>query len=108
MAVPPNKTFVEGQMIAQHDIELQNKDRRAISAYRILDAYNWQGTGTMPSVSWIDPLGNHWDFMPGGGEINLNSSPYSSLNPPQKRVFFQYLPKFIQVCLDTYDDYYNL
>lgn len=108
MAAPPNKTFLEGQMFVQHSSELYNKDNRANSAYILLDTYNWEGTGTMPSVSWIDPVGGHWDFVPGGGEISINSTIYSSLTPPEKRQFFQYLPKFIQVCLDTYDDAYGL
>ena len=108
MAAPPNKTFLEGQMLVQHSSELYNKDFRAISAYLLLDQYNWQGTGTLPSVSWIDPQGNHWDFVPGSGEISFGGTAYSGLNSAQKRNFFQYLPKFVQACLDAYDDAYSL
>jgi hypothetical protein len=108
MAAPPNNTFLEGQIFTLHNAELYNKEHRASSAYSLLDQYNFEGTGTMPSVTWVDPLGNNWNFTPGSGEIGFAGTPYTGLNPSQKRVFFQYLPKFIQVCLDAYDDNYNL
>jgi hypothetical protein len=108
MAGPLNKTFVEGQMLVLHNAELYNKAQRADFAYVLLTQYNWEGTGTMPANSWVDPLGNTWDFSIGLGAIHIGGTSYSGLNAEKKRIFFQYLPKFIQDCLDNYDDFYNL
>ncbi|NCX93775.1 MAG: hypothetical protein EBX40_03765 [Gammaproteobacteria bacterium] len=104
-----NNTFIEGQMIAQHDIEIQNGDQRAEAAFALLNTYNWNATGAMPSpITWLAPTGREFRYDNALGELYYNSTPYSALASPNKREFFQYLPKFIQFCLDTYDDNYNL
>jgi len=109
MAAPPNKTFIEGQIITQHNVDLQNKDQRAQYAYVMLNQYDFQGsTGAMPNVTWAAPTGLNFDFNPSNGELHYNSTAYSSLAPDKKREFFQYLPKFIVQCMKAYDDTYNL
>ena len=108
MAGPTNRTFIEGQIIDQHKVELQNKDQRAQMAFVMLNQYDWQGTGPMPVVTWAAPTGFNFDFNPSNGELHYNSTAYSSLAPDKKREFFQYLPKFIVQCMKAYDDTYNL
>ena len=104
-----NRTFVEGQIIDHHEVELQNKLQRATSAYNLIDTYDWNGTGVMPSpITWTSPTGKDFRFAAGTGELQYDSTVYSSLTSAQKREFFQYLPKFIQACLDAYDDTYSL
>jgi hypothetical protein len=104
-----DKTTVEAQITEAHDVQLYNKAFRAQNAYNLLNQYNWEGTGTMPSpISWAAPTGFNFDFSSSNGEIHYASTAYSSLNPAQKREFFQYLPKFITVCMKAYDDTYNL
>jgi hypothetical protein len=108
MAGPTNKTFIEGQIITQHNVDLQNKDQRAQYAFVMLNQYDWQGTGPMPTVVWTAPTGFNFDFNPSNGELVYNSTAYSSLAPDKKREFFQYLPKFIVQCMKAYDDTYSL
>jgi len=108
MPAPKDKTTIESQMLTQHNVELETKAFRAANAYNLLEQYNWQGTGNIPNFSWTCPLGNDFAFSPGAGEILLDGSPYSTLNSSKKRIFFQYLPKFIQACLDFYDENYGL
>ena len=110
MAAPPNKTFIEGQIITQHNVDLQNKDQRALYAFVMLSQYDFQGsTGAMPSpITWTAPTGVVFQYDNGAGELQYASTAYSSLTPAQKREFFQYLPKFITICMKTYDDTYNL
>lgn len=108
MAAPPNNTFIEGQMLVQHSVDLQNKEKRALSAWQLLSNYNWNSTGSMPDLEWTCPNGNAFLFSSSNGEIHYKGQPYSSLNSEQKKEFFQYLPKFIKKCLDNYDHQYNL
>lgn len=108
MAAPVNRTTQEGRIIDNHAIELQNKNDRASSAYAMLDSYNWNGTGTMPSVSWLAPTSKVFEFAPGSGEIRYDGVVYSSLVAERKREFFQYLPQFIKNCMIQYDKTYNL
>ncbi|NCX93082.1 MAG: hypothetical protein EBX40_00180 [Gammaproteobacteria bacterium] len=109
MAAPPNRTFIEGQMLDQHAVEIQNKAQRAASAYMLLNNYNWNSTGAMPSpISWTAPTTREFRFDNSLSELYYNSTGYSSMTSQEKREFFQYLPKFIQYCLDVYDDTYNL
>ena len=104
-----NRTFVEGQIVDHHEVELQNKSQRAAAAYNLIDTYDWNGTGVMPSpITWTSPTGKDFRFAAGTGELQYDSTAYSSLTPAQKREFFQYLPKFITECLKAYDDNYNL
>lgn len=104
-----NRTFVEGQIVDHHQVELQNKLQRATSAYNLIDTYDWNGTGAMPSpITWTSPTGKDFRYTSGLGELEYDSTVYSSLSPAQKREFFLYLPKFITECLKAYDDAYNL
>ena len=104
-----NRTFVEGQIVDHHEVELQNKLQRATAAYNLIDTYNWNGLGVMPSsITWTSPTSKAFRFTAGTGELEYDSTAYSSLTPAQKREFFQYLPKFITECLKAYDDAYNL
>ena len=103
-----NHTFVEGQIIDQHKVELQNKAQRAQYAYALLNAYDWNGTGPMPAVTWVAPTGFIFYYNNSFGELYYNSTPYSGLPADQKRQFWQYLPKFIVQCMKAYDDTYNL
>jgi len=108
MAGPTNRTFIEGQIIDQHKVELQNKNERAAMAFVMLNQYDWQGTGPMPGVVWTAPTGVNFEYNNGLGEIYYNTIAYSGLSPDKKREFFQYLPKFIVQCMKAYDDTYNL
>lgn len=108
MAAPVNRTFIEGQLIDHHAIELQNKNDRALSAYTLLDQYNWNGTGNMPSFNWTAPTGLDFTFSPGSGQLEYAGSAYSALSSVKKREFFQYLPRFIAECMKRYDEVYNL
>jgi hypothetical protein len=104
-----DKTTIEAQIIEAHDVELYNKAFRAQNAYEVLKQYNWEGTGAMPSpINWTAPTGVVFTFDSALGELQYASTVYSSLTPAQKREFFQYLPKFIQACLDAYDNAYSL
>jgi hypothetical protein len=104
-----NTTSIENQIAEAHEVELQNKAFRASNAYTILNNYNWNGVGQMPNpIDWTAPTGESFRFDSGAGELQFSGTLYSSLNAEQKRNFFQYLPKFIKVCMNRYDDNYNL
>jgi len=104
-----DKTTIEAQITEAHDVELYNKDFRAQNAYEVLNQYNWEGTGAMPSpIDWTAPTGVVFRYDNSSGELQYASTVYSSLSSAQKRDFFQYLPKFIQACLDAYDNAYLL
>jgi hypothetical protein len=104
-----DKTTIEAQILEAHDVELYNKAFRAQNAYEVLNNYDWNGTGAMPTpIDWTAPTGVVFRFDNGAGELQYNGTAYSSLTPAQKREFFQYLPKFITVCMKAYDDSFNL
>jgi hypothetical protein len=104
-----NEASLEFQIAEAHSVELQNKTFRAQNAYNLLSQYDWQGTGAMPSpINWTAPTGVVFTFDNSSSELQYASTVYSSLTPAQKREFFQYLPKFITVCMKAYDDNYNL
>jgi hypothetical protein len=104
-----DKTTVEAQILEAHNVELQNKAFRAQNAFELLDTYDWQGTGVMPTpIDWTAPTGLLFRYDSSGTELQYAGTNYSSLTPAQKREFFQYLPKFIAVCMDAYDTNYNL
>jgi hypothetical protein len=108
MAGPINGTFIEGQIIKKHEIELQNKALRAQYAFALLNQYNWNGVGAMPNVTWTAPTTFQFEYSNSYGELWYKSIPYSGLNAEQKREFWIYLPKFITICMKTYDDNYGL
>ena len=110
MAAPPNKTFIEGQIITQHNVELQNKDQRALYAFVMLNQYDFQGsTGAMPSpFTWQAPNGGAFTFDTANGELAYDATIYSFLTSVQKQGFFQYLPQFVAACMKNYDVTYNL
>jgi hypothetical protein len=104
-----NKTVLEAQILEAHNVELQNKLNRAQNAFTLLNNYDWNGTGAMPSpIDWTAPTGVVFRFDSSSSELQYAGTPYTSLTPAQKREFFQYLPKFISVCTKAYDDFYNL
>lgn len=104
-----NQAAIEAQMLNAHSVDLQNKAFRAQNAYNLLIQYDWNGTGAMPSpIEWTAPTGLVFRYENGAGELQYASTVYSSLSSAQKRDFFQYLPKFIQACLDAYDNAYLL
>ena len=109
MPAPPNRTTPEARIADSHAVELQNKAQRAAAAYNLIDTYDWNGSGVMPSpIIWTSPTGKDFRFTAGTGELEYDSTVYSSLTSANKREFFQYLPKFITECLKAYDDAYNL
>lgn len=105
-----NETFIEGQLMQQHAINVANQTQRADSAFTLLKSYDYLGsTGAMPSpISWSDPTGITYEFVASASELNWSGNAYSTLIAEEKRAFFLYLPKFIQHCLEVYDDNYNL
>jgi hypothetical protein len=104
-----DKTTIEAQITEAHDVELYNKTFRAQNAYEVLKQYDWEATGAMPSpITWTAPTGVVFTFDNSSSELQYASTVYSSLTPAQKREFFQYLPKFISVCMKAYDTNYNL
>lgn len=108
MAGPINETTQEAQILARHFVELQNKQIRADAAFALLNSYNWNSTGLMPLVTWAAPTGYNFEFNPSYGELYYKGNAYSGLGSEEKRIFFQYLPKFIFECLREYDRTYNL
>lgn len=109
MAAPPNRTTPESRIADSHAVELQEKINRASSAYVLLNSYDWNATGAMPSpFTWQAPNGKTFRFAAGSGELQYESIDYSSLSSVQKQGFFQYLPAFIAACLKNYDVTYNL
>ena len=103
-----NEASLEFQIAEAHSVELQNKAFRAQNAYNVLFNYDFNALGVMPNVTWSAPTGVNFDYSSSNGELHYNSTAYSSLASDKKREFFQYLPKFIQACLDAYDDTYSL
>jgi len=104
-----NTTTIESQILQAHDVELQNKLNRAQSAFTDLNNYDFNGLGPMPTpIDWTAPTGVVFRFDSSASELQYASTAYSSLTPAQKREFFQYLPKFIAVCMKAYDDTYSL
>jgi hypothetical protein len=105
-----NETFIEGQLMQQHAINVANQTQRAQAAFDLLSNYDYLGiTGAMPSpISWDDPTSVQYVFNTSNSEITWGGNAYSTLIAEEKRAFFQYLPKFIQHCLEVYDDTYNL
>ena len=109
MAAPVNQTSQYQQIANAHSVELKNKAKAAEDAYLTLSQYNFEGLGSMPSpINWTAPTGVVFTFDSALGELQYASTVYSSLTTAQKREFFQYLPKFIQACLDAYDNAYSL
>jgi hypothetical protein len=97
------------QIANAHSVELYNKTKAAEDAYLTLALYNFEGVGSMPSpITWTAPTGVVFQFDSSAGELQYASTVYSSLTSAQKREFFQYLPKFITVCMKAYDDFYSL
>jgi hypothetical protein len=104
-----DKTTIEAQILEAHNVELQNNAFRAQNAFELLNIYDWQGTGVMPSpIDWTAPTGVVFRFDSSGSELQYGGTVYSSLTPDKRREFFLYLPRFITVCMKTYDDTYNL
>lgn len=108
MAAIPNRTTPEGRIIDSHITDLQNKQYRADSAFTMLDTYNWNGSGSMPTHSWKAPTGRIFTFSPGLGELEYDGAVYSVINSQKKKEFFQYLPRFIAECMKNYDLTYGL
>ena len=109
MPAPPNRTTIEARIADSHTVELQNKDQRAQSAYVLLNSYNWNSTGGMPSpFTWQAPNGGAFTFDTANGELAYDATIYSSLSSVQKQGFFQYLPAFIAACMKNYDVAYGL
>jgi hypothetical protein len=109
MAAPVNQTSQYQQIANAHSVELYNKAKAAEDAFQTLAQYDFEGLGLMPSpINWTAPTGVVFTFDSSSSELQYASTGYSSLTSAQKRDFFQYLPKFIQACLDAYDDAYSL
>ena len=104
-----SQTAIEAQMLNAHSVDLQNKAFRAQNAFELLSNYDFNGSGAMPTpIDWTAPTGLVFRYENGAGELQYNGTAYSSLTSAQRRDFFQYLPKFIQACLDAYDNAYSL
>jgi hypothetical protein len=109
MAAPVNQTSQYQQIANAHSVELYNKAKAADDAYQTVLQYDFEGLGSMPSpINWTAPTGVIFTFDNSSGELQYASTVYSSLTSAQKREFFQYLPKFITVCMKAYDDNYSL
>jgi hypothetical protein len=109
MPAPLNKTSQYQQIANAHSVELYNKAKAADDAYQTVLQYDFEGLGSMPTpIDWTAPTGVVFRFDSSVGELQYASTPYSSLTSAQKREFFQYLPKFIAVCMNAYDINYNL
>jgi hypothetical protein len=109
MAAPINQTSQYQQIANAHSVELYNKAKAAEDAFQTLVQYNFEGLGLMPSpINWTAPTGVVFTFDSSSSELQYASTVYSSLTSAQKREFFQYLPKFITVCMKAYDDFYSL
>lgn len=109
MAAPVNQTSQYQQIANAHSVELYNKAKAAEDAFQTLVQYNFEGLGLMPSpINWTAPTGVVFTFDSSSSELQYASTVYSSLTSAQKREFFQYLPKFITVCMKAYDDFYSL
>jgi len=109
MPAPLNKTSQYQQIANAHSVELYNKAKAADDAYQTVLQYDFEGLGLMPSpINWTAPTGVVFTFDSSSSELQYASTVYSSLTSAQKREFFQYLPKFITVCMKAYDDFYSL
>lgn len=79
------------------------------ACYLALEQYNPTGAGSMPSKGYRIPNSyNEIRFEYGSGEIQLNGTNYSSLNPTDKKIVFKYLDAITKECLLNYDITYNL
>ena len=104
-----NQTSQYQQIANAHSVELYNKAKAAEDAFQTLVQYNFESVGSMPTpIDWTAPTGVIFRFDSSSTELQYGGTAYSALTPAQKREFFQYLPKFIQFCLETYDDTYSL
>jgi hypothetical protein len=79
------------------------------ACYLALEQYNPTGAGNMPDTVYRIPnSANIIEYRAGTGEIRLNSTGYSSLNPTDKKIVFKYLDALTKECLLQYDILYNL
>ena len=108
MPIPLNRTTPEAIIIDQHEVELQNKNNRAFSAFNLLDTYSWNGTGGMPAFTWKAPNGADFTYDTLNGDLQYKGTNYSALSSLDKQGFFQYLPAFIAACMKNYDVTYSL
>lgn len=103
MAAPPSLTSPEKQVLDANDRYLQNYNQRATDAYLYISTYTFSPGGAMIDCTWTAPTGNIFKLDMFAGNLQLDSTPYSSLNTAQKIIFFRYLRKFIGQCLKNYN-----
>lgn len=98
----------EKQFADAHE-ELKFKmDQAQLACYQALEQYN-PGYGSMPECTYRVPNTDKiLKFKLGAGEIELNTTLYSSLDASGKKIVFQYLDKLTKSCLDNYDIFYNV
>lgn len=108
MSLTPSLTSPEKQVIDANDRYLQNYSQRAADAYNYISNYTFPGGSAMVSHTWNAPTGNIFYLDMGAGNIQMDSTPFSSLGTAQKVIFFRYLQKFIGQCLKNYNINYGL
>lgn len=111
MAGSANKSTAYQKIADAHTVELLNKNALAEDAYTTISQYNFNGLGGFATVTpfeWTDPTGKSYRYISGAGELQFESTGYSSLSSGEKQQFFLYLKQFIHACLKQYDIDYNL
>ena len=103
-----NSQNPETKVLEKNNQYLQNYAIRAGNAFTLLSNYNFNGSGAMPDFTWVSPNGASFEYININGELSLNSVGFTSLSPPDKRIFFQYLTKFVGECIKNYNETYGL
>jgi hypothetical protein len=98
----------ETDTVQRHTDFLSLKINIAASAYSALKDYNFNLSGQMPNFSWTTPTSRAIAYDSSAGELQYNSTGWSSLSSEDKAVFFRWLPHFMRECLKNYDITYGL
>lgn len=107
--MPLNPTRIKAKdQLDNHTVELRLRSERAATIFYYLDTYN-PGPGAMPIVEWNTPTtGSPFLYKSTNGELYFEGLPYNSLTTEQAREFWQWVDKFVVVCMKAYDKEYGL
>lgn len=98
----------EKKVLDANDRYLQNYVVRENNSYTYVLNYDFNGAGAMPNYTWTAPSGNVFQFDTSVGQFQMDSTAFTSMTAPQKKIFFRYLQKFVGECIKNYNLNYNL
>lgn len=96
-------------IIERQKIFEQTKAQIAQTAWQKMVDYNPTGAGTWGgTLEWSCPDENVFIYSSGNGELQLDGTNYSGLDPLKKRIFHKWLPQFSKRFIYRYNEEYNI